>query len=151
MSEDAKFCDACGAPLVPGEKECVACGQPVAAVGKPINPDVISAESWSAPEPAAPRPEPEEHDRYGTPKSDVDADSPARWGSPEPEKPEVREVLQPEVITRPEPQDFQYTPPPTKKRSKWILIGIIAVLLLCACLVGAVVIAFNQLGPLLGF
>ncbi len=151
MNENAKFCDACGAPLMPGEKECVACGQPMTAVGKPITSDVISAESWSVPEPAAPRPEPEDHDRYGTPKSDGDADSPARWGSPEPEKPAVSAAPQPEVISRPEPQAFQYTPPVAKKRSKWILIGIIAALLVCACLVGAVVLAFNQLGPLLGF
>ena len=150
MSEEAKFCDACGAPLVPGEKACVVCGQPVAAIGKPINQEVISAESWSAPEPVAPKPEPEEHDRYGTPEGTGDPDSPARWGSPEPEKPAVSAAPQPEVITRPEPQAFQYTPPAPKKRSKWILIGIIAALLLCACMVGAVVIAINQVGPMLG-
>lgn len=143
MAEEKLFCDACGAPLVPGEKECVACGQPIDNVEAPADAPVISAEEWSKPAEVVIDAEPE-HDRYGTPTDDGDADSPHRWGTPT-DAPEPAFMREPAPVTQSpfdgpaDPQPVVVPPAfpttvaqPAKSNKIWIIIAV--VLLLCLCL-----------------
>lgn len=144
MEDEKKFCDACGAPLVPGESECVACGQPINKIDAPTDAPVVSAEEWS--KPAVVEAEPEvEHDRYGTPKNEGDADSPHRWGTPG-DAPEPSFMRDPAPVTGPgldnEVQPMPVTIPPLmpvpaapeKKSKKTWIIAAVVVLVICICL-----------------
>ena len=84
-----------------------------------------SAEEWSKQSEPEPRPEPEPQptDRWGSPVSEkATIDSGERWGS--------------ESINTSSPG---FAPPEKKKLSKWWIVAIIVVALLCLCLCAAVV------------
>lgn len=129
-------CEWCGAPIPSGAKKCEACGQPVRTDTdeSSVLDEAVTIDSWTKTDDLPEfNPEPSSTDRWGAVIPSAADDSPGRWGSPQIE--DVVEVVKSEAF-----QSEVLTPEVKKSGKKWIAALVIALVLICACSMGAVLL-----------